>query len=783
MFELIRTHQLNLMLILCGACGILVFLLFNTRFLSRSRKIILILMELSALFLLWFDRSAYIYAGDPGHTGYVMVRLSNFMVFFLTSGIVFCFNLYLTDLLTGEGQLKVQPKRLFVAGAMSLMGMVMSVIAAFTNLYYYFDETNLYHRGDGFLLAYVIPVLCPLIQFTVIFNYRKFFSKLIYTSLILYIFVPIFCGILQIFTYGISIVNMSMVAVSISLYIFMYLDMNNTVEHAHRIEIKNMQGEKQHMEKLFDQLAGAFVSAFEKKDEYSTGNSVRTAEYAKKLAQNAGKSEEDCQKAYYAGLLHDVGIMGIPDMVIKNQANPDSFDKEVMKQKPALGNEILSGITEFPYLAEGAHYSHERYNGTGYPEGLKGDEIPEIARLVAVADAYVSMTSKKRYRDELPSFIAREKFVKGAGEEFDPFYADLMVKIIDSQVNEAPSDDRRKIESTITCKEYRQETTSGIEATPEIKKISFDCEPLSEDTELGFAPSVILFDSYDGTAHFDEKSIAGYHYLEYGEVWFDDHNVITAANNIVENPVDDRTAAGRYEIIAGRVDDHLRLVMKSPVFAKEVIMALPSLSKAAYIGITGENCRITNIEVEPTGDVIQSGDIPRIADPVSFIDHLESDIKNVQIDRWMSASTPGVEVNGKMSLKFHTQTLPEAELIWHVPYIVLYYSDDGQLMGPGYREYNMIKLNGEDQGDKEFAKNKFIMKKTPDFPGWDKWREINKEGLECEVNLERKGDRIILKTKNLGISLECLTTVLGDKSQVYVSLSGDQVALTDIRVD
>ena len=97
MFEIIRAHQLNLMLMLCGACGILILLLFNTRFLSKRKKQIMILMEAIAFLLLWFDRLAYIYAGDSSETGYVMVRLSNFIVFFLTPTVVFAFGLYITD--------------------------------------------------------------------------------------------------------------------------------------------------------------------------------------------------------------------------------------------------------------------------------------------------------------------------------------------------------------------------------------------------------------------------------------------------------------------------------------------------------------------------------------------------------------------------------------------------------------------------------------------------------------------------------------------------------------
>ena len=141
------------MLILCGACGILVFLLINTRFLKRSRKAILIFMELLALFLLWFDRLAYVYSGDTSHKGYVMVRVSNFLVFFLTSAIVLGFNLYIADLLKNEGKCEQLPKRMYLASSMSVAGMLLAVVSAYTNLYYYFDEANQYQRGRGFLIA------------------------------------------------------------------------------------------------------------------------------------------------------------------------------------------------------------------------------------------------------------------------------------------------------------------------------------------------------------------------------------------------------------------------------------------------------------------------------------------------------------------------------------------------------------------------------------------------------------------------------------------------------
>lgn len=789
MFDLIREHQLNIMLVLCGACGILTFLLINTRFLSKSRKWILILMEQMAFFLLWFDRLAYIYAGDTSRMGIVMVRVSNAVVFILTSAVVFGFNLYISDWLTHEGKMKEVPRRITVVAFMSVAGMIMALIAAFTDMYYYFDETNHYNRGSGFLLAYIIPVVCPIIQYTVIRQYKKIFSKLIYVSLVLYLFVPIFCGILQIFTYGISIVNMSMVAVSISMYIFMYLDLNNTVERAHEIEIADMQGQQKRMKNLFDQIATAFVSAVEKKDDFTKGNSVRVAEYAKRIAEAAGKSENDCEKIYYAALLHDVGLIGIPDEVIKSFADPAKEDYEVMRQKPVIGGEILSNITEYPYLSQGAYYSHERYNGTGYPEGLEGEEIPEIARIIGVADAFVTMTTRKRYRDAMLAFMAREVFVKGAGEEFDPEFADIMIRIIDEDGREQAVEEVWDSETVITCREYRENISMGIPIKREIKKICFDCEKTADAENAYSEPSIILFDSYDRRTHDEKKAIEGYKYLEYGEVWFNDYSISTAARKIVENRIDDAPESKpdgkveRFEILAGRYEDHLKLVMKSAEYSKEVIVALPGGSKAAYIGITGENCTIRNITIEDMEKEVEYSDIPRIAQPISYIDHLEADIKNIQVDRLRSSYTEGIKLKRSLRLAFHTMTLPGANLVWHCPYVLVYSSDNGNVRGPNYREYAMIKINGENEVSDEFAQNRFVMKRSDAFPGWEKWKKTNKKGMEVRVSIDKKGSQILFKTENLGISIENTTRIYELPETVYVALTGDQVALTDIRIE
>ena len=201
-------------------------------------------------------------------------------------------------------------------------------------------------------------------------------------------------------------------------------------------------------------------------------------------------------------------------------------------------------ITEYPYLGIAAYYSHERYNGTGYPEGLKGTDIPEIARIVAVADAYVTMTTKKRYRGARPDFVAREAFVKGSGEEFDPAFAELMVKIIDNNIKSDDNSLRPEMETSLSCGEYRDNTSLGISVENDTKIISFDCVPNKSGENIFSAPSIILFDSFDDRVHRDEKTIKEYHYFEYGEFWFDDHMISTGTRRIEITKMDKKENAG-----------------------------------------------------------------------------------------------------------------------------------------------------------------------------------------------------------------------------------------------
>ncbi|MCQ2517596.1 MAG: HD-GYP domain-containing protein [Lachnospiraceae bacterium] len=173
------------------------------------------------------------------------------------------------------------------------------------------------------------------------------------------------------------------------------------------------------------------ANSIDAKDKYTNGHSSRVAKYSKIIAEKVGMSEEMQDSIFYIALLHDVGKIGIPDTIINKPDKLSDQEYEVVKKHPVIGYDILKEIEELPGIAIGARSHHERYDGKGYPDGLKGEEIPEIARIIAVADAYDAMTSNRSYRKLLEQKVVREEIVKGKGTQFDPKFAEVMLEIID----------------------------------------------------------------------------------------------------------------------------------------------------------------------------------------------------------------------------------------------------------------------------------------------------------------------------------------------------------------
>ncbi|MBR3039239.1 MAG: HD-GYP domain-containing protein [Lachnospiraceae bacterium] len=157
----------------------------------------------------------------------------------------------------------------------------------------------------------------------------------------------------------------------------------------------------------------------------------RVAKYSKMIARRAGYSESKQDEIYMMGLLHDVGKIGVPDEVLNYPGKLSSEDFEKIKKHPVTGFNILQSIKERSELSIGARWHHERYDGKGYPDGIAGEKIPEEARIIAVADAYDAMSSKRNYRDMMPQEKVREEIEKGSGTQFDPRFAKIMLQMMD----------------------------------------------------------------------------------------------------------------------------------------------------------------------------------------------------------------------------------------------------------------------------------------------------------------------------------------------------------------
>ncbi|MCF0222309.1 MAG: response regulator [Fibrobacter sp.] len=211
--------------------------------------------------------------------------------------------------------------------------------------------------------------------------------------------------------------------------------LQNNLEKEVEKRTSELQESRRKLEQLSLQVVQALATTVDAKDKYTNGHSERVAKYSKAIAQRLGKSIEEQNEIYFVALLHDIGKIGVPDTIINKTSHLTDEEFEAIKKHPGIGMGILKKISEMPNIQIGAHYHHERFDGKGYPEGLCGNNIPEIARIIAVADAYDAMTSCRSYRSGLSQQVVRAEIEKGKGRQFDPTFAEKMLELIDSDTN------------------------------------------------------------------------------------------------------------------------------------------------------------------------------------------------------------------------------------------------------------------------------------------------------------------------------------------------------------
>lgn len=193
------------------------------------------------------------------------------------------------------------------------------------------------------------------------------------------------------------------------------------------LQMKRRQAEYQN---IINQSLNTFANTIDAKDKYTNGHSQRVAAYSRELAKKLKMSKEEQERLYYIALMHDIGKIGIADEILNKPGKLTQEEREIIMSHPAIGGEILKDFTSLPGISEGARYHHERYDGKGYNEGLKGEEIPLFARIICVADSYDAMSSTRCYRKDLDEATIIKELKNNAGTQFDPDIVAVMLELI-----------------------------------------------------------------------------------------------------------------------------------------------------------------------------------------------------------------------------------------------------------------------------------------------------------------------------------------------------------------
>lgn len=253
-----------------------------------------------------------------------------------------------------------------------------------------------------------------------------------------YILVGLFVAVASVVVESLAVyfvVSISGIFIGIGMLVLFFANLVRTISQVRDLERTRQQQEirkrRKQMETMSLQMIQTLVTTIEAKDEYTRGHSHRVAEYSALIAKELGWKQKDIFHLYNAAHLHDIGNIGIPDAILNKPARLTDEEYAVIKEHTIIGAEILKNITLVKHVVEVARSHHECYDGTGYPDGRKGEEIPIEARIIAVADSYDAMRSRRIYRNMLKPEAIYEQFQKNRGVQFDPEITDTFLRLLD----------------------------------------------------------------------------------------------------------------------------------------------------------------------------------------------------------------------------------------------------------------------------------------------------------------------------------------------------------------
>ena len=325
-----------------------------------------------------------------------------------------------------------------------LLGLL--VLNMFTGFLFSFNEAGEYIHGSLYLFVYIVPFYYVFFSVIVLVKNQRFFKTKQKISIGVYIFMCLLGPVLQmlwfpdvllsVFTPSLAVlvILFSMETPDYQLLIKTLAELDALRKNL-QIEVKKQTKEaedrREKVERLSEQVILTLAKTIDAKDTYTNGHSERVAAYSKEIAKRMGMSGQEQQEIYHMGLLHDIGKIGVSDAIINKPGKLTDEEYQTIKKHPEIGGEILTTISELPDISIGAKYHHEKYDGSGYPYKIAGENIPFYARIIGIADAYDAMTSRRSYRDVLPQQVVREEIEKGKGTQFAPECVDIMLQIID----------------------------------------------------------------------------------------------------------------------------------------------------------------------------------------------------------------------------------------------------------------------------------------------------------------------------------------------------------------
>lgn len=198
-----------------------------------------------------------------------------------------------------------------------------------------------------------------------------------------------------------------------------------------RIKIHKLEKQRKKDRMIISQAMMIIAHLVDAKDEYTKEHSLRVALYSAEIARRSGMKEDDIMNLKYIALVHDCGKIGVPDAILKKNGLLLPEEREIINSHTVLGGHVMDSFNTISGIRDGALSHHERYDGTGYPNKLKGKKIPVCARIIGVADAYDAMSSDRCYRPRLPREAIVEELKKNSGTQFDPEYVGHMIAMME----------------------------------------------------------------------------------------------------------------------------------------------------------------------------------------------------------------------------------------------------------------------------------------------------------------------------------------------------------------